>query len=212
MTGLDPTLRNPESHRFNLAVEQSLGRETSVTVAYVGGRDRGLVRILEPNGSGAVPQNLRPDPRFSDQRLVANFYRSDYDSLQVQARRRFSKGIDFTVAYTFSRSRDDFSNDRVCSRIPSLINLGANPNAAGVQGGGAQFVERPRQADYGRSDFDAPHNLTFSHVIELPFGKGRRYLSGASGLPRLVDAMIGGWSLNGIAVLRSGERNISRGG
>ncbi len=202
ITGIDPTIRNPETHRYNIAIEQQLWSDASVTVAYVGQQGRMLLRLLEPNGSGSVPLALRPDPRFSDQRLVANFSESSYDALQVSARRRFSRGLDFTLAYTFGRMLDDVSVDRDFVRFPSLINLGANPNLSGVQGGGTQFVARPVKADWGYSDLDVRHNLTISHVFELPFGKGRQFLSNLNGV---AEALLGGWSWNGILVLRSGD-------
>lgn len=48
----------------------------------------------------------------------------------------------------------------------------------------------------GHSDFDVPQRLTASYVYELPFGRGSRYLSNSS---PAVDAILGGWSVNGIA-------------
>jgi hypothetical protein len=80
---------------------------------------------------------------------------------------------------------------------------------AGVQGTGANFVLRDPRADWGLSEFDVRHNLTFTHVMELPVGRGRALLGAAGGV---VNALLGGWSLNGLAVLRSGEPvNILRG-
>lgn len=92
--------------------------------------------------------------------------------------------------------------------MPALTNLGASA-ATGIQGGGAQFVPRPRRADWGASSFDVRHSLTVSHLIELPLGRGRFLFGNASGI---VNTLVGGWSLAGIAVLRSGESvNITRG-
>ena len=200
--GINPVIRNPYTQRFNAAVEQRIGGETSITAAYVGARGRDLLRYTSPNGGGSVPQTLRPDPRFASQRLVTNGSASDYDALQVYARRRFSRGIDFTVAYTYARSTDDVSAAYDFSPAgQTLINTGAS-STAGFQGGGANgWVPRPLRADRGPSDFDLTHNLTISHLVELPFGRRRRYLSNAA---RWVDAAIGGWSIAGLAILRSG--------
>jgi hypothetical protein len=200
---IDPTLRSPYTQRFNLAVEQALDRHTSVSAAYVGALGRKLYRFLEPNGQGAVPQQFRPDQRYSRQRYTTNATNSEYQSLQIFARRRFAQGIDFSVAYTLAQSLDDYSNDiGATAQAPSLINLGANPTP-GFQGGlPGQWVERPVRSDWGLSDFDVRHNLTVSHVIELPFGRGRRFLNQSRGL---VDGLFGGFSIAGLAVLRSGE-------
>jgi len=199
---IDPKLRNPYTHRANVTVEQKLGRDLSVSVAYVGAWGRGLLRNTTVNATGSVPISRRPDPRFGDQSLLRNASSSNYDSLQIFAQRRFSQGVDFTVAYTYSRLRDDVSAAFLFSGAgPGLVNLGATP-ASGFQGGGAQFVDRPVKADWGPSNFDIPHNLVISHVIELPFGRGRRLLSNSN---RVANAIVGGWSLAGIAQIRSGQ-------
>jgi hypothetical protein len=199
---VDPLLRNPQTHRYNVAVEQRLGRDLTVTAAFAGARSRDLLRYAALNATGSVPLNRRPDPRFGTENLLRNNSSSDYDSLQVFARRRFSRGVDFTVAYTYSQAYDDVSAAYSFSGAgAALINLGAT-SATGFQGGGAQFIDRPARADWGRAAHDVPHNLAISHLIELPFGRGRALLSNAN---RFANAVIGGWSLAGIAVLRSGQ-------
>jgi hypothetical protein len=99
--------------------------------------------------------------------------------LQIFARHRMSGSLHFTVAYTWSRSVDNTSlafADRPVStqlqQFATLINLGGSP-VPGFQGG-TRFVERPLLADKGRSDFDIPRTLIFSHLWELPFGRGRK--------------------------------------
>lgn len=204
---VDPTLQNPETHRFNVGVEQALGPDTSVSISYVGARGRKLFRIIDPNGAPGVPQAARPDPRFSRLRSVGNYSESDYNSLQVYARRRFSRGLDLTAAYTFAKSQDDVSVAEF-TVPPSLINTGASV-AGGFQGGGDQFIERPRRAEYGLSNFDVRHNLTVSHLVEVPVGRGRRFLTNANGI---TNALLGGYELAGVFVLRSGEPlSVTRG-
>jgi hypothetical protein len=152
-----------------------------------------------------VPQTSRPDPRFSTEQLIDNLGFARYRSLQVIAKRRFTRGVDFTLAYTFAESKD---NTPAFGTSPTLINLGASA-ASGFQGGGAQFAPRPLRADLGLSEYDLRHNLTISHLIELPVGKGRHLLSNAQGF---TQATLGGWSLAGLAVIRSGQPfNVTRG-
>jgi hypothetical protein len=208
---IDPTLRNPKTYRFNVALEQKIAKETSITVAYVGLRAHGLYRWQEPNGQAQWPQALRPDTRYSRYRLVQNLSSSAYDSLQIFARRRFTAGLDFTAAYTYSRSVDDYSGDvgdvqRPFStaqvQFPTLINLGCGPGPKFVGCTRWDVAPRPVQSDRGPSDFDTPHNLSISHLYELPLGRGRRFLSD----PRpWVNALVGGFSLAGIFTFRSGE-------
>jgi hypothetical protein len=206
---VDPGLRTPTTHRFQGALERRLTSHTSVTVAYVGLRATGLFRWLEPNGLGSVPQAARPDSRFARYRFTDNSADSNYHSLQTFARHRFSKGIDFTVAYTYGRSVDTYSQDvgdnsirnpaPGLAQFPSLINLRGTP-AAGFQGDARSWVPRPVLAERGNSDFDIRHNLTISHIVEIPFGRGRKF---GANLHPAWNAIAGGWSLAGVAQLRS---------
>jgi hypothetical protein len=208
ITAVNPEIENPRTERWNVAVEQQLGRDTSVTVAYVGMRTNNLWSQAQPNGFGGFPTAARPDPRFTTQQFIDNLNLSRYRSLQVTARRRFARGLDFTVAYTFAEAKDNNSRDSFTT-FPTFLNSAANPAQPGVQGTGANFVARDPRADFGLSEFDVRHNLTFTHVLELPVGRGRALLGGANGF---VNAALGGWALSGLAVLRSGEPiNIVRG-
>jgi hypothetical protein len=208
ITIVDPEIENPRTQRWNVTVEHQFGADTSVSAAYVGMRSDNVWSQAQPNGFGGFPTAARPDPRFTTQQMIANLNESRYRALQLSAKRRFARGIDFTVAYTFGESKDNNSRDSFTT-FPTFLNAGANPAQGGVQGTGANFVPRDPRADWGLSEFDVRHNLTFTHVLELPVGRGRALLGDASGV---VNALLGGWSLNGLAVLRSGEPvNILRG-
>jgi hypothetical protein len=204
--GVDPTLRNPRTHRYNTTIEQALGGTFTLGASYVGSRARGLLRTIDPNFAGAFPQASRPAPGYSDVRILTNESWSDYDALQVQARFRHGAGTAVTASYTLARTRDDSSADAIFSVTPTTINTGATA-AAGFQIGA--FAERPLAADYGPSELDPRHNLVVSHVLELPWGRGRRWLSNAH---PVVDAIFGGWSWAGLFTARTGARfNVTLG-
>lgn len=206
---VDPGLRSPSSHRVSAALERRLAAQTSVTVAYSGLRATGLYRWTEPNGLGSVPQAARPDQRFARYRFTDNSGDSVYHSLQTFARHRFSRGVDFTVSYTYGNSVDTYSQDvgdnsirnlaPGLAQFPSLINTKGSP-AAGFQGDAQSWVPRPVLAERGNSDFDMRHNLAISHVVELPVGRGRKF---GANMPGLLDHIIGGFSLAGLAQLRT---------
>jgi Carboxypeptidase regulatory-like domain len=200
--GIDPTIRNPRDHRWNVSVQQRIDSNTSVTASYVGAAGRGLTWNAQLNGGNAgVPQNLRPDPRYGVETITYGNGASDYSALQISARRRLAHGVDFTAAYTYAHANDNVS-DEAFGSPPALINLGAS-SASGFSGGlPGQWLLRPLTANWGAADFDIRHNLAISHVVELPFGKGRRFLNSSS---RLVDALLGGYDLAGIVVLHSGN-------
>ena len=206
---IDPGLRSPVSYRFSAAVERKLTNQTSITAAYSGLRATRLYRWTEPNGLGSVPQAARPDLRFARYRYTDNSADSIYHSLQLFARHRFSRGIDFTVAYTYGNSVDTYSQDvgdnsvrnpaPGLAQFPSLINLKGSP-AAGFQGDSQSWVPRPVLAERGNSDFDIRHNLTISHIFEIPVGRGRRF---GADMSRALDAIVGGFSLAGFAQVRT---------
>jgi hypothetical protein len=204
---IDPALRSPQVHRVNATIEQQFGSDTTISAGFVGTWGRKLVRYLERNAGSSFPQNLRPDRRYGWQRIYGNYSSSQYESLQIVARRRFSRGLTFTGTYTYSRFLDDASADAEFSSRASLINLDATP-APGIQGG-TRFADRPIKADYNSSELETPHVFTMSALWDLPFGRGRRFLSGSS---RIVDSILGRWSLSSIVVMRNGATyNVTTG-
>jgi hypothetical protein len=198
--GIDPTIQNPVTHRYNVTLEQRLDRATTVAVSYVGAAGRDLTWNANDNGGRfGVPQSARPDQRFGLMTITRGGAKSDYDSLQVLLQRRWSRGLDVTVAYTYARSRDNVTQDAFGSP-PSLINIGGSPEP-GFQGGGPDgWIPRPLSANRGYSDFDLRHILAISYVWDLPFGEGRRFLSDGG----LLAGLFGGWSLAGVTSMRSG--------
>jgi hypothetical protein len=57
-------------------------------------------------------------------------------------------------------------------------------------------------ADYGPADFEVRQNFTFSHMWAVPVGRNQKFLSGAN---RVVDSLLGGWSIAGIGTIRTGN-------
>lgn len=197
---VDPTIRNPRTDRFNAAIERRLSDNASVALGYVGARGHDLLRYQAINATGAVPLAQRPDARFGNESLLTNASSSQYDALQITGHYN-RRALDLTAYYTYAKSYDDVSAAYTFSGAgPALINLGASA-ASGFQGGGSQFVPRPVDADWGPSNFDVRHQLVLSHLIELPFGRDRRFLRDAG---RTVNALVGGWSVAGVAQVRSG--------
>jgi hypothetical protein len=149
--------------------------------AYVGslGRqlpyNRSLNAAVPGTGSAGLPF-FQLFGRTAQVSLRADGVNSNYNSLQVNLNKRFSNGLAFTFAYTRSKSLDVGSN----------------------QPGFTDNLDLRRQ--YGPSDFDQPNLISVSHLYELPFGKGKRYLSNG-GIPA---HLFGGWQLNGIFRFASG--------
>jgi hypothetical protein len=134
-------------------------------------------------------QLLRPFPRFTTVTLYRNnLGHSTYHSFQSRVEKRFSRGLTFTVAYTFSRLIDD---------------AGAVFDSAVLTGPVANFQAADsynKRLEKDVSTGNVPHILSSGFVYELPFGRGRaRSLSGWQ------DFLAGGWQLAGIVRAQSGS-------
>jgi hypothetical protein len=108
----DPNLKLPYTLQWNLAVEQSLGKNQVFTVSYVGADGR---RLLQRKQLILTTIN----PKFRAVNLTTNSATSDYDALQVQFQRRLSRGLQALASYTWSHAIDDdstSSTSRVAKR------------------------------------------------------------------------------------------------
>jgi hypothetical protein len=100
---------------------------------------------------------------------------SSYHSLQLKSEHRFSAGLTYIAAFTFSK----------------LINTGEN---------GYRDPLGNRDLDRGISLDSAPYRFTFAPVYELPFGRNRKYNIQS----RPLDAAVGGWEVSAVATLQAG--------
>ncbi len=174
-TAIDPNRRDNYNHQFTVNIQQELGPQMSLRVAYVGNRTR--------NNPRSKPGNLidpalgrRPDTRYA-QYTLRNFNgEGKYDGLQFQFNRRMSRGLTFNVAYTFSRFWDDIIQPQT-----PCPGLDFNPCASW-------------DLEWARADLDVPHNLSMNAIYELPI----RDHTG------VVGALIDGWQISTVLLARSG--------
>ncbi len=117
---------------------------------------------------------------FSSQ-YTLNGGTTDYHALQLEARRRFASGVQGQVNYTFSKNLT---------------------NSTGVaQNRFEPYLDNNREfLDKRRAEFDVTHIMNANVIWELPFGNGRRFLSGSGALDRVV----GGWQVGSIIHYQSG--------
>ena len=140
-----------------------------------------------PLATATVPQSflLRAFPQFTTiNPLYASGGSSTYHSCQLKAERRFRTGLNLLAAYTFAKLIDDFS---------IISNVGRNANQ--------QNIFDPRN-ERSVSANDVSNRLVISYVYDLPFGRGRRF---GGGMPGALEALLGGWQINGITTLQAGQ-------
>jgi carboxypeptidase family protein/TonB-dependent receptor-like protein len=153
----------PYTLQYNVTLEQAIGRNDLVSLAYVGARGRRL---------GRVEHLQNPHPDFTRLSVVRNAATSDYDALQLKYQRRLSRGVQVLSSYTWSKSIDIVSNE-------SIVNYQAPLNSID-----------PR-SDRGPSDFDVRHLFNGAVSWEIPSfleGKVGRAILGGFALDSIFTA------------------------
>jgi hypothetical protein len=119
---------------------------------------------------------------------------STYHALQATLRKQLSRGVQFDLNYTFSKSTDITS---AASRVGFAVYGYTNIGLVGSRLANAFTPNLARAV----SDYDLTHQMNLNWIADLPVGKGRALAHDANGF---VDAVIGGWQLSGLARWTSG--------
>jgi hypothetical protein len=190
--------KTPQSQQWSVSLQRALWRDTVVELTYAGNVAKNLPLqwfLNQPTFSPTAANFQSLDPaanpylrrQFSNfavnANVVANVLSSNYNAGTAKVTKRFSQGYSFTSTYTWSKAIDQgaevftvFSNHAFLSN-----NLDFNANR-------------------GVSAFDVPHRWVTNGTVELPFGRGKRFLNGNS----LIDKLVGGWRFSGVFTLQSG--------
>jgi len=183
----DPRGKIPYAIEYNLGVQQAITPNMTLSADYVGAVDRHLWGDVGYNqplpgsmGPNAIP-NGEPFPFL--QSVIqdnVNIFPANYNAFQLKLEQRFSQGLTFLAAYTFSKCLD-------------------------VNGG--DYSQWPQDTyhvgqDYGPCEYNFPQLFSFSYNYTLPFGSGKRFAAAAG---RGLNALIGGWNMGGILTADSGS-------
>jgi hypothetical protein len=201
LLGIQFNYITPYTMSGNFTVQYQLAPSMSVQVAYVSSLARHLevfpstnqvTAILptqNPDGTSLNPQNFIPFPDFGrGTSYAATEGSSNYNGLQAKLEKQFQSGLNFLLTYTYSKALSDAGD---------LLNGGSS------QGYRAPYVPGAGiQADYSLANFDIRNVVHVSGGYELPFGKGRKFLSGASGF---TNQLVGGWSVNWSGTFQGGQ-------
>ncbi len=141
--GFDPQLQLPYTLEWNVALEQALGRQQTISASYIGSVGRRLVQ---------TESVFSPNPTISSAQLVTNSGTSDYTALQIQFQRRLSRGLQALASYTWSHSIDTASAGSVFGdNGANTLVPGPNPNA-----------------NRGPSDFDIRNAFSAGVTYDIP--------------------------------------------
>ena len=139
----DPHLKLPRTFQWNVALEESLGKQQTITASYIGSVGRRLVQTAIINS---------PNPNLSLADLVTNASTSDYNALQLQFQRRLSRGLQALASYTWSHSIDTAS--------------------AGSPGNGSNDLSALNsKVNRGSSDFDRRNAFSIALTYDVPYPK-----------------------------------------
>jgi outer membrane receptor protein involved in Fe transport len=191
----DPYLKRPYADQWNVGIQQQLGSHTVLTANYVGSHGSKLdlgpyANTINP-ATGTQPlQYFDPNSATPNKPIPVtptpfdySGGSSNYNALQLSLDGKSWHGLTYLISYTWSKSTD----------------VGCT-GWYGVEGCGIQNPYNV-QADKGPSAIDLPQIFSAAWVYQLPFGNGKKFDSGN----KVVNYIIGGWNLNGIVTLTSGE-------
>ena len=187
--------KDPIVEEWNLTLEQDLGKGVGVRASYAGNHSYNLGAVINGNqlhtntiGFSTLSGNV-PFPAISTLVEQAPLGFGNYNSGTVAVHKR-AAGLQYEVSYTYTR---DLTND---NGVP-FSSAGAFVN----EFGGTLSDPYHPGVDYGNTPYDRRHRFLATFLYELPVGKGKHFVSGAN---RLVDGVIGGWTLSGVVVFQSG--------
>jgi len=183
---------NPKFVEWNLEVQHTLGKNTLISLNYVGNHGYDIL-LTNPYlnafcttavcGSGftEIPVGAAPDPRVAAVQQLTNAGYSNYHGLTASVQQNLWHGLTARFNYTYSHATDNVSNGGVLpySETNSILNQidPANPNAA-----------------YASSDYDLRHQLSANYVWDLPV----KFSS------HLMNTLLGGWQVAGTFFYRTG--------
>jgi hypothetical protein len=162
----DPHLKLPRTYQWNVALEQSMGANQSMSMTYVGAIGRELLRLTDL---------FNVNPNFLAVEFTDNSATSDYHALQLKFQRRLSQGLQALASYSWSHSIDISSSDTASGSLSTPATI-ASP-----------------EMDRGNSDFDIRHAFTAGVTYDVP----------APGEQKLVNAVLGNWSIDSFILARS---------
>jgi hypothetical protein len=163
VTSIQRDFRPPTVYNWSFGIQQNLGYGTVLDVAYVGNVGRRLMQrrslnalpygtrfqtsSIDTTTGNPLPDNfLRPNPGYGDIQYIELAGSSNYHSLQTQVNKRFSKGLQFGVAWTWSKAM-------------TIVN---------GNGDAVNPYLNYRARNYGKASFDRTHNFVLNYLYDFP--------------------------------------------
>jgi hypothetical protein len=210
----DPNVQPAIADQWNVTVQHQFAGNTTFQIGYVGQKGTHLMvpfdfaqRVLLPNSACATPPCTAPSPYFAANPTLYSVLgdpskgglgaevsgtksngNMKYNALQAVLQKQMTHGLQYQVAYTFSKCMSD-----------STGYYGAWNNALSASAYWQNVYDQ--RAEWAPCYYDATHVISAYAVYDLPFGRGRMLAKDAN---RVVNGVIGGWEVSPIVTFRTG--------
>lgn len=191
---------NPMVQKWNMTVQRELGYDMVLEVGYQGNHSSHQLFQPDfnpcPNFATLNPSincnSLRAYPDIGSISGTSSFGFGNYNAMTAMLQKRMSKGLEFIASYTYGHA---------------LANTGTTLS------GSNNFQTKSNldyNLDYSNAAWDIRNNFTLGFNYDLPFGRGRQF---GSNINKAADVVLGGWQVNGILTLHTGQPfTVSAGG
>jgi hypothetical protein len=194
----------PYAQIYSFSIQREMYRDFVVEVGYTGSRGINGINQLQANPALLTPeqaarvrqtgsttsiptvQQRRIFPQIGQRVLIATEAQSSYNAGFVSVNKRMSHGLQFGLAYTFSKN---------------ISNNDESLNVAGLSGGSPQI---PQDFDNYRAEravsvFDRTHRFVVNYIYEIPWFK-----SSLAQAP-VIKQVFSGWQFSGVTAFQSGQ-------
>ncbi len=191
--------QNPRTEYYSFNFQRQFFRDFVLEVGYTGSRSFNGINQLQANFAVLTPAQIadaqagrpvpgvqarRLNPNWGSRVLIATTARANYNAGYIDLRKRFSYGLQFGLAYTFSKLISDNDESLGVAAI-----AGPSPQVP-------QDFRDIRRGERSVSAFDRPHRVVFNFVYEIPWLRGA---------PKWTEYLFGGWQLSGVVERQSGQ-------
>lgn len=196
-------LKNPESYLYSLNIQREIARQYILEIGYSGSRSINQINQLQANPSvltaaqaatvrstlnaNSIPstQLRRVFPALGQRTLIASEAQATYNSAYALLRKRFSNGLLFDAAYTFSKL---------------ISNNDESLGVAAITGGSSQVPQDffDYRNEQSLSAFDRTHRLALNYLYEIP-------MPGVIKRNGFANSLLGGFQVSGITQYQSGQ-------
>ena len=196
----DPNVRPAMANQWSLNIQRQIGQTLTGQIGYVGQRTSHLMvpmpyaqKKLLPDGTVAPSDYLAGNPTLANEIGQISGTESNgnqsYNALQAVLQKRLGDGLEFSVAYTYSKCMTDSSG------YYGSWGAQAKPTSPYWQN------LYDKRAEWGPCYYDAAHVLSSYATYDLPFGRDRKF---GKGMNKVVNAVVGDWQISAIPSFHTG--------